>query len=150
MSSPQLSGPSGLFQHQPLDPQSVEIRLLCVEHDSDKLQPIRLTVKHVRLADDCDFVALSYTWGLESPNHDVYIRCTGSEAGTYNIRQNLYDFFKEMRREDDQTWFWVDQICINQADLQEKSEQICRMSEIYSKARRVDMWLAPRLRIAMT
>ena len=36
---------------------------------------------------------------------------------------------------------WIDQICINQTDLQERSEQVRIMRQIYSKAQLVILWL---------
>lgn len=36
---------------------------------------------------------------------------------------------------------WVDAVCINQADLKERSPQVLLMSTIYSSARCVNIWL---------
>jgi hypothetical protein len=36
---------------------------------------------------------------------------------------------------------WVDQLCINQDDLVEKSAQVSLMGEIYQKAKRFLVWL---------
>lgn len=38
---------------------------------------------------------------------------------------------------------WLDQICINQEDPDEKLDQIFRMGQIYSKAESVFIWLGP-------
>ncbi|KAL2073742.1 hypothetical protein VTL71DRAFT_11068 [Oculimacula yallundae] len=38
---------------------------------------------------------------------------------------------------------WIDAICIDQADLEEKSTQVLLMGEIYSKAAAVIVWLGP-------
>jgi hypothetical protein len=40
---------------------------------------------------------------------------------------------------------WIDQLYINQADDTEKSVQVDLMSEIYSKARSVIVWLGPEM-----
>jgi hypothetical protein len=37
--------------------------------------------------------------------------------------------------------FWIDAICINQDDLQERNEQVPRMGDIYSMASRVWIWI---------
>ena len=37
--------------------------------------------------------------------------------------------------------FWVDAVCINQQDLVERTKQVCRMKEIYSRAGSVLVWL---------
>jgi hypothetical protein len=38
---------------------------------------------------------------------------------------------------------WIDAICVNQEDLEERSSQVRRMAWIYSKAKRVIVWLGP-------
>ena len=42
------------------------------------------------------------------------------------------------------TWFWVDGICINQADQDERGKQVRLMSEIYSNTSLTFAWLGPR------
>lgn len=42
---------------------------------------------------------------------------------------------------DDSSLLWVDTLCINQTDLQERSHQVNMMGKIYSKADRVLIWL---------
>ncbi|OAQ66840.1 heterokaryon incompatibility protein (HET) domain-containing protein [Pochonia chlamydosporia 170] len=41
----------------------------------------------------------------------------------------------------DVQYLWIDQICINQADIQERGHQVSLMAEIYSKADSVYVWL---------
>jgi hypothetical protein len=57
------------------------------------------------------------------------------------IRPNLFAALQQLRRADDDTYLWVDAICINQANPVEKSAQVKRMHEIYSKASNVCIWL---------
>jgi len=38
-------------------------------------------------------------------------------------------------------WLWIDAICINQTDVEEKSDLICQMDRIYSNAAKVIGWL---------
>ena len=40
--------------------------------------------------------------------------------------------------------FWVDAICINQADIAERSNEVARIGDIFSKARQVTVWLGPK------
>jgi hypothetical protein len=39
---------------------------------------------------------------------------------------------------------WIDAICVNQQDLEERSSQVKRMPDIYSTATRVVVWLGPQ------
>lgn len=41
-------------------------------------------------------------------------------------------------------YMWTDAICINQTDASEKTEQVRRMDEIYSRAETVFIWLGRR------
>lgn len=36
---------------------------------------------------------------------------------------------------------WIDQICINQSDVEEKSHQVALMSHIYKYCKEVFLWL---------
>ena len=38
---------------------------------------------------------------------------------------------------------WVDALCINQSDLEERAQQVLRMREIYAKAKYTLVWLGP-------
>jgi len=59
-----------------------------------------------------------------------------------SVTENLHSFLSyfsrtNMRGED----LWVDAICINQSDENERSSQVNLMSTIYRAARRVLVWL---------
>jgi hypothetical protein len=84
------------------------------------------------------FVALSYTWGPEFPAQDILV-ASPECRGWLSVRQNLYDFLV-VRRTCGSTWFWIDQICINQGKDDEKTHQVNQMAEIYSVAA-VEVWL---------
>ncbi|KAK2752525.1 hypothetical protein FQN55_006638 [Onygenales sp. PD_40] len=40
-----------------------------------------------------------------------------------------------------QTWVWIDQICINQNDLEERAAQVSLMDQVYQKAQYTLVWL---------
>jgi hypothetical protein len=39
--------------------------------------------------------------------------------------------------------FWIDTVCINQDDVEERSAEVSRMGTIYSRAHQVIIWLGP-------
>ncbi|KAI3579715.1 heterokaryon incompatibility, partial [Fusarium oxysporum f. sp. albedinis] len=41
----------------------------------------------------------------------------------------------------DNSFLWIDQICINQSDIDERNHQVPIMGNIYRKAYRVFVWL---------
>lgn len=112
-----------------------EFRLLEIA-PGDIDAPLVCTLKHTSFQSNERYCALSYTWG--SPEPPFYVKCNG---GDIRITKSLHEALCRMRR----TWFpvmvWADAICINQSDNSEKSQQVVRMGEIYSKASRLFIWL---------
>ncbi|KAM0228447.1 hypothetical protein ACHAP5_011942 [Fusarium lateritium] len=118
-----------------------EIRLLHVQAGDSDLISIQLS--NVNLATEPAFWALSYVWGSWENPATVLINET-----PFRITRNLYNALDEYRRQfsDDgntAAFLWVDAICVNQNDQQEKSVQVPRMSDIYGKCERVLAWLGP-------
>lgn len=59
------------------------------------------------------------------------------------IRLNLYEVLRQLILDGEHHWLWIDAICINQKDLEEKSSQISMMADIYRSAQEVHTWLGP-------
>ncbi|KAI1270067.1 HET-domain-containing protein [Xylariaceae sp. FL1019] len=105
------------------------------------------------------YEALSYAWGLANADTTIEIwpRHGHHEGlqpeGCLEIRQNLAQALRYLRRKDDMRTLWIDALCINQEDDQERSEQVVRMHQIYCNASRVVAWLGlefPDARLAMS
>lgn len=101
---------------------------------------------------DCapSYISLSYTWG--DPNDSSAIICHGQTLPvTKNLEEALWqlkksqDIFKQRvvacNGNSEPLYFWVDAICINQNDDNEKNNQVRLMWEIYSHADLVIAWL---------
>ncbi|KAM7189092.1 Heterokaryon incompatibility protein (HET) domain containing protein [Naviculisporaceae sp. PSN 640] len=82
------------------------------------------------------FDALSNVWG--DLNDTVPITVNGF---LFRITRNLDAALHRLRKQNDTLTLWVDAICINQADLVERSQQVKRMGQIYRQARHVYMWV---------
>lgn len=112
-----------------------EIRLL-------RLQPgkfddeIQCTLRHISLDECSEYTALSYTWGNPVNSKPVLI-----DGFNFNVTLNLYNALQHFRDQNELRTFWIDALCINQNDLSERSRQVFRMRDIYSKADRVEVWL---------
>lgn len=82
------------------------------------------------------YTALSYVWG--KPALVKSMICNGKH---FAITNNLGLALHHLRRSDVSIMLWVDQICINQDDLQEKSQQVVLMGTIYQRAWSTLVWL---------
>ncbi|KAI4916359.1 uncharacterized protein J4E92_009276 [Alternaria infectoria] len=82
------------------------------------------------------FACVSYVWG--DPNKTVSIEVDNQEV---QITKNLFDFLCHIRDPNETLTLWADAICINQADLNEKSQQVAMMGDIYSRCSVVHIWL---------
>ena len=82
------------------------------------------------------YTALSYVWG--NPARVRRMICNGKY---FAITKNLELALHHLRRNDVSIMLWVDQICINQDDLQEKGQQVNLMSTIYQRAWSTLVWL---------
>lgn len=155
--------PWEMFEYERFQSPKTTIRLVKMEDVSDSLtSPIRLTTRGVSLDDNVPFATLSYTWGNPfgvfgsqkdrdtAQRIDIPIVCDGR---IMEVGENLYRFLCRWRQVlanfDDRmrgydapellevarppTEFWIDAICINQEDLEEKSQQLPIMGELYAK-----------------
>jgi hypothetical protein len=82
------------------------------------------------------YEALSYVWGSEDTPQSIII-----DDQELAITQNLYTVLLRLRNRDIPRIIWVDAVCINQEDGEEKERQIQFMPAVYAKASRVIVWL---------
>ncbi|KAH8656597.1 heterokaryon incompatibility protein-domain-containing protein, partial [Tricladium varicosporioides] len=116
------------------------IRILTLPSRSNK-GPIRCTLENqsIELASVSEYSALSYTWGLPSqPKKEIIIN--GRE---FKVFANLFSALTHLRLQQEPRKLWIDAICINQTDTEEKKTQIPLMRYIYAQAKTVEIWLGP-------
>jgi Heterokaryon incompatibility protein (HET) len=117
------------------------IRLLKLQPGSRKAA-IVCDLIEVALADEPVYDALSYTWQQPGvPNTLVPITCNDA---TLIITSTLKVALRYVRHVSKVTVIWIDAICINQRDNEEKSQQVRLMRDVYQKAAAVQIWLGPR------
>ncbi|KAH7024524.1 heterokaryon incompatibility protein-domain-containing protein [Microdochium trichocladiopsis] len=66
------------------------------------------------------------------------VTCNGKPM---KVHQNLFQGLKQLRKKRQEEWFWIDALCINQSDEDEKVAQIPLMGRIYHQAQLVVVWL---------
>ncbi|KAK2596663.1 hypothetical protein QQS21_006238 [Conoideocrella luteorostrata] len=103
--------------------------------------PLTCHLKIVTLNESLRFEALSYEWKESHGSTDITCAKT-----TRNITRNLADALHAFRAPESSKVLWVDAICINQDDGEEKSKHIPLMGEIYTSAKLVHVWLGPSFR----
>jgi hypothetical protein len=131
MADSQQLGPE--FVHSPLDSTLAEIRLVQVQ-SGPASSVIKCKLRHSILL--TDYVCLSYVCGSDEPANTIMLN-----GQPYRIRNNLHSFLKTTRADGNLDWFWIDAICIDQINIPERNRQVQQMGSIYSKARRVNIWL---------
>ncbi|KAL7919896.1 heterokaryon incompatibility domain-containing protein [Trichoderma austrokoningii] len=114
----------------------LEIRVLIL-HPGEKGSPIKCSLQHGSLrSKELGFEALSYVWGIPTPANDIV--CDNRKR---KVGRNLYNALERLRLPDTDRVLWIDALCINQGDNKEKTQQVRIMGEIYTRARRVLIWL---------
>ncbi|KAI0549293.1 HET-domain-containing protein [Xylaria curta] len=109
-----------------------EIRIISLlPHGGDPDAPIQCRFEHVRLEQRPEYEALSYTWGDQSIQHPITVDAVGS---TVDVGQNCLFALRSLRRADEPRRLWIDALCINQADLKEKTNQIPIIGDVYQSA----------------
>ena len=120
--------------YQPLTAKD-ETRLLVLEPGQNTDQ-ISCGLINVSLTWRARYEALSYTWG--DPKTTKSVMCSGKNI---DVTTNLHSALHHLRYPDRQRILWVDALCIDQEDDKDKETQVQRMGQIYSRARRVLIWL---------
>ncbi|KAL8723917.1 MAG: hypothetical protein Q9181_007083 [Wetmoreana brouardii] len=85
------------------------------------------------------FEALSYVWGRDIASQPIW--CDG---GFIQIKSNLDTALRSLRLPSHARRLWVDALCIDQGNIDERSRQVQYMRIIYKHAARTIVWLGPR------
>ena len=102
---------------------------------------IRSTLLTCNLSDAPKYYSLSYCWGL--PDRPLSILCDERDL---QVSPGLHEALTHLRptfRTDTIHYFWIDQICVNQGDPDERAQQVQLMRKIYGQAYRTLVWLGP-------
>lgn len=134
-STPAISPPDQLYKQ--LDSSRREIRLIALL-PGKLFDPIVVALAPFSLdnADALEYEALSYVWGETSDPQNIELNRV-----TFPVATNLYVALQFLRIPSGVRILWVDAICINQNDVEERNYQVGLMSSIYSSAWRVLCWL---------
>jgi hypothetical protein len=127
------------YYYSPLSLGHDSIRLLRLLPHEDELADIQCELYEYRLQDSCRthlYEALSYVWGNAKKKLRIFMH-----GHSFEVTVNLYAALLRLRNHSTERILWVDAICIDQANQEEKGHQIQSMAKIYSQANRVTVWL---------
>jgi hypothetical protein len=127
------------YSHLSISPREIRTITILPGRNSDL---IRCHLAHRELVtevtDNLEFTALSYTWGHSRDQHPILMN-----GCKFYVTTNLHEFMKHVRQERESPPYWIDAICINQKDIEERNRHVRFMREVYERAKSVVIWLGP-------
>jgi hypothetical protein len=128
------------YQHSPLTkgPDSIRLlRLLPSEIDEAEIQVdlLEYSLQGSRRSGH-SYEALSYVWGGLDTTQSILV---GDEH--LDITPSFHAALLRLRDPTFPRILWIDAVCINQNDHEEKARQIQSMARIYNNAKRTIVWL---------
>ena len=116
------------------------MRLLRLMPQTNHDAPIRCNLVDCVLPDSDEhaslYDAVSYTWGPPEKTRSIYL-----DTHSLAVTAQVYMALSHLRSRLFERVIWIDAICINQEDDEEKGLQVELMAKIYARASRVLVWL---------
>ncbi|APA09178.1 hypothetical protein sscle_04g039480 [Sclerotinia sclerotiorum 1980 UF-70] len=128
------------YQYKPLN-EFDSIRLLVLQPSVDITTNIHCTLVTTTLT-KCEndiisgYTALSYVWGDARVTKSIYI-----DNKTFEVTANLDSALRHLRDSSRGQLLWVDAICIDQTNDNEKSKQVVQIGRVYQVARNTVIYL---------
>lgn len=140
-----LGESSAVYRDLKLEDPSTTIRLLELLPGRVGEISIETRLFNVELSSvESTYEALSYAWGTATDPKDLKFIHVNQIA--LSVTPNLHSALHALRNSDRPRIIWVDSICINQADLAERTQQVMLMAKIYAQAKRTVVYLGPSTR----
>lgn len=130
------------YRYEPLGFKD-EARFIVLEPAKDSLDnrdPPVCSIVHCRRSYGLEYSAVSYAWGRPDFSENLEIIC-GGDSSYLRITKNVSDLLRRLRASKALKYLWIDAICLNQADEEEKAQQIPLMGRMYEEAKMVHIWL---------
>ncbi|RAK82841.1 HET-domain-containing protein, partial [Aspergillus costaricaensis CBS 115574] len=136
-----LTGPAFTYTELPRESPYPTTRMIRLLPNKDKDAEIECELFNYDLAsgggaDSHLYEALSYVWGSNTKSRTIKLN-----SYVFPVTENLYLALSRLRNRQLERILWVDAICIDQSNRDEKAKQIPLMREIYAQAQHVIVWL---------
>ena len=140
------------FLYKPLKyhgTECTEIRLLTLD-PGRRNSKVRATLSHASFDQPPPYEALSYVWGnpvlkedgfppkTRKPKKRRFLRLNGQ---SFAVGNNLYSALQHLRHDFESRTLWIDAVCIDQHNKDERGRQVRIMDQIYAKSSLVLAWL---------
>ena len=132
-----------------------KLRLLILWPAPEAYYPLLCTLETHKLEDNVkdnpSYAALSYYWGPNACSGTLYLVQHRHEEDSWGygaehamripIRNNLFRALLRLRSDHHPVALWVDAVCIDQQNEDEKTIQLGEMAKVYKNAENVCVWL---------
>ncbi|OAL51983.1 hypothetical protein IQ07DRAFT_536771 [Pyrenochaeta sp. DS3sAY3a] len=126
-----------------------EFRLACLNAVPNSDYPVHLSLETFAYDNRPEYETVSYVWsgedGNNAPCQPVYI---GPFWDVLLQTKNCWSMLKFMRPWRGSRMMWIDAICINQSNLDERAAQVAKMRQIYRDGSRVVVFLGSDMAIS--
>ncbi len=122
------------------DTPDVECQLLEAQIENGRAWRVNEQIGKPKLLVVESYEALSWSWGNEPAEYQILLRKDETRT-RMKATSTLVWALKYLRWPDRDRTLWIDAICINQQDVDEKNHQVQMMSQIYNYAASVCVWL---------
>ena len=133
-----------IYQYSPLDPSQRQIRLVLLEPGAWP-DGIRCSIHTIAFDGQPKYDALSYVWGDAKNRKTIQLN-----GHSFEVTENLWIVLRRLRDHGIRRELWIDAICINQSDNEEKSQQVSMMRDIYGGCHEAIIWLGEDPHVAET
>jgi hypothetical protein len=136
---------SSTYRYTSLDNSRRQIRLLHLHpldvpdtediHGITAPDKIRCTFSLASLHDEPYYEALSYVWGTSGTTSSVLLH-----ERSFPVTRNLESILRHLRGVKERV-LWIDALCIDQSNIDERSQQVSEMHNIFARASQVVAYL---------
>lgn len=129
------------YLYSALNEDAHEIRLLVLHPEEfDARLSVSLDTIPLKPCTGLLYEALSYTWGSSASKTDV-VMVRDEHDYALGVTKSLATALQYLRLKDKPRVLWIDAICVNQENLDERSAQVRKMGDIYRLAEKVVVWI---------